>query len=138
MGYEVHITRRADWCGESGSAIAADEWSCVAGGDPSLRHAPGSGEGFYEYAEGDGWFALTDGCISSKSPSDATLRKAHELAAKLRAKVQGDDGEVYLPNGERVGNDVRVVVRYPLWLLGLCLFSVSCFVVVLWRVVTGG
>src|SRR5689334_22130436 len=118
MGYDIHITRRSDWSDESGSAITADEWSTVAGGDPSLRRVPDSGNNFYDYPEGDGWFDLGNGSISSKNPNEATLRKAHELAVKLRAKVQGDDGEVYLPNGERVGNDVRVVVKYPWWLLG--------------------
>jgi hypothetical protein len=138
MGYDIHITRRADWSDESGRAIADDEWSRLAAGDPALRHAPDSGIVFYEYAEGNGWFDLADGCILSKNPSKATLGKAHELAAKLRAKVQGDDGEVYLPNGERVGNDMHVVVKYPWWLLVLCLFSIGCFVVVLLHVLTGG
>jgi hypothetical protein len=49
-----------------------------------------------------------------KNPNEVTLAKAHELAVSLRAKVQGEAGEVYLPNGECVGNEVRVVVRYPI------------------------
>lgn len=138
MGYDIHITRRSDWSDESGRAIAAEEWSRLAGGDPSLHHSPESGESFYEYAEGDGWFDLAGGCVFSKNPNKATLGKAHELAVKLRAKVQGDDGEVYLPNGERVSDKVRVVMKYPWWLLGLCLFSISCFLVVLLHILTRG
>jgi hypothetical protein len=138
MGYEIHITRRSDWSDGSGPAITGQEWSRVAGADPSQRHAPDSSEGSYEYAEGQGWFELADGCVISKSPSEATLAKAHELAAKLRAKVQGDDGEVHLPNGECVGTRVRVVVKYPLWLLCLCLFTIGCFVVLLFHVLSGG
>lgn len=138
MGYDIHITRRLHWSEKTGKAIAAEEWSGVAGSDPSLRRAPDSAEGLYEYAEGDGSFDLADGCIVSKNPSKATLSKAHELAAKLRAKVQGDDGEVHLPNGECIGNDVQAVMKYPFWLLGLPLFSIGCFVIVLLHVLSGG
>lgn len=134
MGYDIHITRRCDWSGDRGRAISPEEWSRIAGRDSSLRHAPEHGAHFYEFDEGGGWFDLSGGRVFSKDPSEATLGKAHELAVKLRAKVQGDDGEVYLPNGERVGNNVRVVVRYPWWLLALCLLSVGCFIVVLLHV----
>jgi hypothetical protein len=137
MGYDVHITRRAWWADELGPSITAEDWASVAGSDASLRHSPGNGEGHYDYLDGDGWFAFSSrGDVYTKNPGDATMAKAHELAAKLRAKVQGDEGEVYLPNGERVGNEVREVAYYPFWLLLLCLFSVGCFVVVLLEIGT--
>jgi hypothetical protein len=136
MGYDIHITRRSNWADETGPAISVDEWLSIAGNDPSLRHAPESGEGFYECVDRDGWFDWDDGLISSKNPNQATLDKAHELAVKLWAKVQGDDGEVYLPNGEHIAES-HVVVRYPWWVLALCLFSISCFVVVVFHIASG-
>ncbi len=139
MGYDIHITRRAHWADESAKAIAVEAWHDVARGDPSLRHAPENGDAFYASAETDAWFDFADGNVFTKNPDEATFAKAHELTARLRAKVQGDDGEVYLPNGERIGEtETRVVTRYPWWLLALCLFSIGCFVVVLLHVLIGG
>src|SRR4051812_41427346 len=117
MGYDIHLTRRADWAAMSGDAIPRDEWVAVAQGDPSLRRAPESGHLFYDYPAGGGWFDYSTGNVFTKNVNDQTFAKAHELAAKLRAKVQGDDGEVYLPNGECIAERVQVVTRYPWWLV---------------------
>jgi hypothetical protein len=136
MGYDIHITRSADWSDQGEERITAEEWARVAAADASLRHSPDSGEAFYQFADGGSWFDFADGCVYTKNPNDATLAKAHDLAVRLKAKVQGDDGEVYLPNGERIGNGVQVVTRYPGWLLLLCLFSIGCFVVVIVHILT--
>lgn len=65
-------------------------------------------------------------------------RCQQELAVTLRAKVQGDDGEVYLPNGECVRDKVHVVVKYFWWLLWLCLISIAAYIVVVFHIATGG
>ena len=41
------------------------------------------------------WFNYRRGNIVVKDPDEATLRKMQEIARKLGATVQGDDGESY-------------------------------------------
>jgi hypothetical protein len=48
----------------------------------------------------DPWFDWSHGNINTKNPDPAIVRKAIEIAATLGARVQGDDGEVYLPDGK--------------------------------------
>jgi hypothetical protein len=38
--------------------------------------------------------------ISVKNPDASILRKMHQIALSLKAKVQGDDGEEYGADGE--------------------------------------
>ena len=78
MGYDLHITRRADWSDSDGPAIGELEWQQTIGGD-------GEAGAFY-------W---SDGEISIKNPDPMQIAKAVRLAASLNAQVQGDDGEIY-------------------------------------------
>jgi hypothetical protein len=78
------------------------------------------------------------GRIFTKNPNQQTFAKAHILAAMLKAKVQRDEGEVYLPNGEIARIEVREIIKYPRWLLYLCLLSMSCFITMLFHIVTTG
>lgn len=136
MGYEIHIVRRTQASEELEGGISCEEWTRVADADPSLRATTDASGAFYEFPEADGWFSWSLGSISTKHPNEATLAKAHEIALALRAKVQGDDGEIYLPNGEIIRNDVCEVVVYPWWIIGLCAFSIGCFIVATWHMVT--
>lgn len=43
------------------------------------------------------WFA---GRVDAKNPDEEFRRKLHAIAIALRAEVQGDEGEVYGPDGE--------------------------------------
>lgn len=80
--------------------ITADEWLAVVAADPELRIDEANGPyfavwaGTCSYPEG-GWFSWEDGCVTTKHPDRAVLNKMLQLAAKLGAVVQGDDGEVY-------------------------------------------
>jgi hypothetical protein len=100
MGYEFHITRALDWSESEQSPIAAAEWLQLVAADPELHIDEQNGPYFAVWSgtasdpEG-GWFDWSDGCISTKNPDRAILTKMLELALKLRAKVQGDDGEIY-------------------------------------------
>ncbi|MES1199065.1 MAG: hypothetical protein ABUS48_03705 [Pseudomonadota bacterium] len=111
MGYDIHIHRRADWT-DVGDDITSDEWRAVYEADESLTIY-----GAYGYREGEnvretpviGWpapdcaeaaFTLYRGGIRTKNPSASAIRKAWEIADKLGAKVQGDDGEFYSADGK--------------------------------------
>jgi hypothetical protein len=99
MGYDLHITRKKLWLDEEGPDISWDEWSAYVGNDPELRLAPELGKHMVamsikcEYP--DPWLDWSEGSIETKNPDEAILAKMLKIAAALKAKVQGDDGEVY-------------------------------------------
>ena len=141
MGYDIHITRKAHWASEDGPTISEQEWRQIIQEDPDLALDTETLCGDMAFAswKGEaGSLAYSDGEITTKNPSDSLIRMMVIIAAKLCANVQGDDGELYLPTGKPVLDSVQVVAKYPWWLLGLCLFSIGCFVVVLLQVAFGG
>lgn len=112
MGYDLHITRRENWFDTAGPDIALDEWYDLIEVDPELRFTgvaeaelPG-GETLRYESQGlaqwvvhpDGefvWFDLRDGNIVVKNPDEPTIAKMQEIAHRLAARVQGDEGEFY-------------------------------------------
>jgi hypothetical protein len=114
MGYDLHITRRKEWFSDEGLEITDLEWRTVVEADAEMRLTGAaelelpSGEALrYEnpnLAEWTGhpdndapvvWFDYRDGNIVVKNPDEATIVKMQEIARKLGAIVQGDDGEIY-------------------------------------------
>jgi len=112
MGYDLHITRRQKWFAAEGPDITTFEWRAIIEGDPEMRlsaaaepEIPGGEMLRYEnpnLAEWTGhpdedvvWFDYRRGNIVVKDPDEATLVKMQEIASKLEANVQGDDGELY-------------------------------------------
>ena len=99
MGYEVHITRAEFWAENAGQEISADEWWALVQSDAELVPVPANGKyfviwrGSVEYPET--WFDWFEGNITTKNPDKATLRKMLQMAERLNARVQGDDGELY-------------------------------------------
>ncbi|HEX5226774.1 MAG TPA: hypothetical protein VFW44_03655 [Bryobacteraceae bacterium] len=56
----------------------------------------------YSQAGNDGnqaWFALYGGNVVVKNPDEEIRKKMHSIAQRLSAKVQGDEGECYGPDG---------------------------------------
>jgi hypothetical protein len=120
VGYDVHITRKAIWHDELGPIISLDEWTELVRNDRELRL-----DGFAEAATREGqvngikdpslsvwiaysqsgrngnqaWFWLVNGNIVAKNPDREILRKMYVIAQRLSAKVQGDEGEFYGPDG---------------------------------------
>lgn len=99
MGYDVHITRAEHWPKNQGHEISAAEWHAIINTDPDLRLAGYNGPHF---AIWDGhpkvieaWLDWYDGNITTKNPDEPLLHKMVDIAARLDAKVQGDDGELY-------------------------------------------
>jgi hypothetical protein len=100
MGYELHITRAEHWSDNEQHPITAEEWLAVVTSDPELHIDTQNGPYFAvwsgpcSYPDG-GWFEWFDGNISTKHPDRAILGKMLQIAARLGAHVQGDDGEMY-------------------------------------------
>lgn len=121
MGYEVHITRKANWLDDEGPAISLEEWKSYIASDPDMRldgyaEAP-VGNGHVLRVEDEGlavwtahpnngvnhnmaWFHPSSGGIAAKNPDAAILRKMYEIAQALGARVVGDEEEEYGPDGE--------------------------------------
>jgi hypothetical protein len=117
MGYDIHITRKPNWFDEE-PKIALEEWESYAESDPILS-AEGwvdwkvngnvvrakifvvSEEGNPEGAAALSWDAGGD--VSAKNPTPAGIAYMASIAARLNARVQGDDGEFYDP----LGNPIR-------------------------------
>ncbi len=102
MGYELHITRREFHADDHGLEISSEEWLRVVEKDEELELEPENGPYFAKflgdcsYGREMGWFDWSDGCISTKNPDEAILAKMLRLAEALDAKVQGDEGEIYV------------------------------------------
>jgi len=120
MGYDVHVTRAEHWSESDATPIAREEWLAVVASDPELRlddaaEAPlgdgsvlrheAAGLAVWTAYSGHGrggnmaWLDYRDGEIVAKNPDAEILGKLSEIAARLGARVQGDDGELY-PSGE--------------------------------------
>jgi hypothetical protein len=123
MGYDIHITRRENWFDEDGPNISQDEWSALVAADREMRL-----DGYAEASISNGsvlrtedpgiavwtayskhgvdgnmaWFCLINGNVVVKNPDEEMLRKFWSLAQQLQAKVQGDEGETYGPDGMAV------------------------------------
>ncbi len=104
MGYELHITRAQYWSMNEGHEITAEEWLGVVESDPELKLAGNNGPFFTLWigtsAHVEPWFDWLGGNIYTKNPDEPIMEKMVEIARRLDAKVQGDDGEVYLGNGK--------------------------------------
>jgi hypothetical protein len=117
MGYDVHITRKTHWVDEAGPEIPLEEWESYADSDPMLSvnghvtwnidgnlvrarifdvREPGSRD---EIAAALYWYC---GNVSSKNPCRAGVAHMASIAARLNARVQGDDGEFYDERGDPI------------------------------------
>lgn len=101
MGWNIHITRAADWSENDACPITQNEWMEFVQNDPELTIDP-RGNGpcfalwlFHNIDNDHPWFDWFKGNITTKSPDQLTLGKALEIAKHFRATVQGDDGETF-------------------------------------------
>ena len=105
MGYDIHITRAKGFFRDNEQCqITDDEWLSYVKSDSELRLAGDNGAYFATWSgksqHSEPWFDWSRGNIYTKNPDPPIIEKAIYIADKLGAKVQGDDGEVYLPNGK--------------------------------------
>jgi len=101
MGYDLHITR-GEWYSDDKDTITAEQWRGFADADPDLEVVgwSGNGEPQYAFIVGDSGPSFLRSRVSGTvhvrgAYSDEALRKVIELAARLGAVVQGDEGEYY-------------------------------------------
>ena len=108
MGYDLHITRAEVWSQNEGKEITSEEWLALIQSDVELELAGYNGDYFAlwsgksEYE--DPWLDWSSGNIYTKNPDGPIIVKMLEIAKRLNAKVQGDDGEIYFGPGQ---NDFR-------------------------------
>jgi hypothetical protein len=111
MGYDLHITRASDWTESLTHPIAESDWLAVVRADPSLCVDTSSEHRLRDMVTGQVrvihpvvWTApngtatplwFDGGGATTKNPPPEAIAKMKELAAKLRARVVGDDGEEY-------------------------------------------
>jgi hypothetical protein len=113
MAYSLHIHRGADWSDHEHDITLAD-WRALCEADPTLdltgvatAQNPRTGEEIAIRSEGmarwDGpitaWFNLDRGRITFNGTDEAIIAKACEIAERLGARVQGDEGEFYAADG---------------------------------------
>ena len=97
MGYDVHITRAENWVENEGHKIEESEWHALIESDPELRLAGYNGPHFAIWnahpEEDEAWLDWFDGNLFTKNPDEHLLAKMLQIADRLGANVQGDDGE---------------------------------------------
>lgn len=132
MGYDIHITRADEWFDSEARPIAKEEWLALIEADPELQPAQPNADGSslgYEMpgvamwtawsraaAEDLPWIAYYEGRLMTKNPDREILRKLHQIAQALDAKVQGDEGEQYDADGEPIAIEGdEPPARRPWW-----------------------
>ena len=96
MGYDLHITRKANWSDDEGDSITPEEWLAILDSDAELSRATDTGDDTLAGAwKGDSLFWFDNGEITCKNPDEPIIRKMVQIAQRLGANVQGDDGERY-------------------------------------------
>ena len=99
MGYDLHVTRARNWTENTGFEISEGEWSDLVRSDPELESdVPlGANAALWKSENGEvrGWFDWYSGTVFTTNPDRDTLGKLLDLAQKLGARVQGDEGELY-------------------------------------------
>ncbi len=112
MGYDVHITRKPEWSDDDGPRITESEWQAYVASDPDMvitgvtEITNPEGETIRltqplltEWRGNSGrspvWISYFEGSLVIKNPDDECLAKMRQIASKLQARVQGDEGEFY-------------------------------------------
>jgi hypothetical protein len=117
MGYDLHITRKENWFDEDDSnEIRLSEWIGYIKVDTEMRldnqasATTDNGDNvtyknnglavWTSYSKNGlddnyAWFDLRTGNLTVKNPDDEIKNKMIDIADRLNAKVQGDDGETY-------------------------------------------
>jgi hypothetical protein len=130
MGYDIHITRQLNWFDEDAARqISIEEWKAIVLNDNEMRlHGFAeattnagdvvqvSNDGlsvWIKYSENGvngnyAWFDYSRGNITCKNADEEIIKKMLGIAAKMSAKVQGDEGEIYesSPNDKVTGRHI--------------------------------
>lgn len=137
MGYDIHITRQENWFDEDANKkISLDEWKSFLVNDPEMRldnfaeavttsgdqiRVESDGLAVWTKYSGNGldgnfaWFDYSNGNIVCKNPDDEIIKKMLDIAQRLNAKVQGDEGELYEPTVGKEITDKQLNQEKPWW-----------------------
>jgi hypothetical protein len=144
VGYDLHITRRKDWLDE-GDDISFDEFVAYLRRDPEFTYPGQLGDDSADWRSPrtgyDSWLCWDEGQVYTKNPEPEFIDKMVVVAKTLGAKIQGDEGEVYLSATEILKEDAdenpppqpraRVAwspafLRWPFWKQLLAAFLFGC------------
>jgi hypothetical protein len=154
MGYDLHIMRRKLWL-DTGDEIALEEFVQYVRADPEFRYPGENGDDYADWRSPtsgyESWLCWADGQIHTKNPEPEFIDKMVAVARQLQAKVQGDDGEVYLSATEIQKEPSAVIspasqpvrtppefVRWPLWKQLVAAFLLGCLLLALKLLIFGG
>jgi hypothetical protein len=106
-GYELHLTRAADWTKASTSPIARTEWEAAARSDRRLVEdgfvdwSDSGRSAVFEWGASDGpaMYWRSDQVMVKGVRSAAEIGEIVAFAQRLSANVVGDDGEWYDATG---------------------------------------
>lgn len=129
MGYDLHITRAENWTENEDQWITSDEWLSVVESDRELTLNTINGPFFTDWSVESRyespWFDWSEGNIFTKNPDKKIIEKMLQLADRLNAQVQGDDGEIYrnindipdrdVQNESRIEQSLSYLVRDKIW-----------------------
>ena len=105
MGYEMHITRRADWS-ETGDDITTEEWLAYVRSHPDWKLNKENGAYFATWERAGGsephWLDWHEGNVYTKNPTPELIAQMMTIATTFGARIQGDDGEFY-PATDKAG-----------------------------------
>jgi len=104
MGYDLTLTRGRFAWENAGREITADDVRALVAADASLAETSAgddiNGIKWLTHPAGaDVVFWLLDGNLVVKNPDRPTITRMVDLAARLDARVVGDDGEIYARDG---------------------------------------
>jgi hypothetical protein len=121
MAYEFHITRRPFWDDE-GPEITADEWLRYVRSDPELELLESEGAHFVLWNGpskiAEPWLDWLEGEVYTEDPDRALVDKMIAIAQKLKAEVQGDDGETYADSSDVIDpgeENAKATKKKPFW-----------------------
>ena len=118
--YGFHITRRPFWEAE-GPAITPREWLEYVRNDPELELIESEGPHFVLWNGPskleEPWLDWEDGEVFTEDPDRALVDKMIAIAQKLKAEVQGDEGETYTDSSEVVdpGEEKKSADKQSFW-----------------------
>ncbi|MDO8652651.1 MAG: hypothetical protein Q7R66_10710 [Undibacterium sp.] len=113
MGYDLHITKAAEWSESARHPITEEQWKTVvlADGefamdttataeDPETHEViqisnPLMASWVDPKTKENHYFYYSRGRVIVKNPTDSAIKKMKIVASKLGAKVQGDESEWY-------------------------------------------
>ncbi|MGH9824959.1 MAG: glycosyltransferase family A protein [Blastocatellia bacterium] len=104
MGYELNITRAEHWSRNTGREISREEWIAIIDSDSELqrdgilwsRHL---GAVWTSHPKGEPLFHYWRGNVVVNNPDRLTVDKMIRIARRLKAEVQGKNGEIYAKEG---------------------------------------